>query len=72
MTHWFTRGQVWQKYKLSVLLADLADKGKTLIQAAGFVYFVREYCIELSVVSEDKVISKFSMCTACFGVIKEI
>ena len=59
MSHWFTKSQIWQRYKVGVLLSDFVDKAKTLLQAGCFVYFVREYCIEFSVVSSCGVWSSF-------------
>lgn len=50
MFRWIRTSQIWQTYKLSVLLADIRNKASVAVQAGCFVYLVREYCVELSVV----------------------
>jgi ABC-type Zn uptake system ZnuABC Zn-binding protein ZnuA len=50
MFQWFYRSQFWQRYKLGVLLADIGDKAKIAVQAGCFVYVVREYGVEFTVV----------------------
>ncbi|CAL8470873.1 g10415 [Coccomyxa elongata] len=60
MSHWFTRSQIWQRYKVGVLLSDFADKAKTLLEAGCFVYFVREYCIEFSVCMGPSMLPTFN------------
>ena len=49
---WARASKFWQRYDLGSLLKDYGDKARIIVQGGCWVYFIREYCIEFSVVGD--------------------